>query len=152
MFDLAIGNSGWPPQLMEAFGLVPEIVGRYRDHWMERGEDEDSLVLALYTRNGGGNRPDYDDELEAMHALPMFVSDADDTFDSTYCTLRFRTTREQFYQWMQDLEDRNPLAERPSHDVVWQELWGAAEPNPRNMDHVWQAMLQTLEDQLNQGK
>ena len=142
MFNLVIGNTGWPMELMEAVGLRPSMVARYRDHWMEHDGDDD-LVLAVYTRLGGGNRSEYAEQLAAMHALPTFISDDDDSFDDTYCTLRFRLSKKAFVDWMQDLEDKaGPAADRPSHNQVWSELWDAAEPLPRDMGLIWRATLQ----------
>jgi len=62
--------------------------GRFRDAWIERGEDGDP-VIAIYTRNGGGNREEYKPEIEAMRANALYLRDADDTFDSTYATFYF---------------------------------------------------------------
>lgn len=143
MFNLVIGNTGWPMELMNAVGLTPDMVARYRDHWLERfGEREDTLVLAVYTRLGGGNRPDYKEQFAQMYDLPTFMADADDTFDNTYCTLRFRLDKDLFVAWMQSLEDEAGPADRPNHDEVWSELWDAAEPVPRDMDVIWRAILQ----------
>lgn len=140
LFNLVVGNSGYPPMLMGISGLTPEMVARYRDHWLER-EGEDTLILAVYVRLGGGNRPDYTEQLEQMHALPSFVSDADDGFDNTYCTLRFRLPKPLVYEWM--IENHKP-GSGVTIDEVWDELWGAAEPIPRDMDVIWRAILGTM--------
>jgi len=140
VFDLVVGNSGYPRMLMGMSGLEPEMVARYRDHWMER-EGDDTLILAVYVRLGGGNRPDYTEQLNAMHALPTFVSDADDGFDNTYCTLRFRLHKELVYAW---LYAHRGESQRVNIDEVWDEMWGAAEPIPRDMDVIWRAILGTM--------
>jgi hypothetical protein len=140
LFDLVIGNSGWPPMLMGISGLEPEMVARYRDHWIER-EDEDTLILAVYVRLGGGNRPDYTEQLDAMHALPSFVSDEDDRFDSTYCTLRFRLPKAVVTEWFE--ENRRDDAPNTTEEL-WEELWRASEPIPRDMSIIWEAIIGTL--------
>lgn len=62
-------------------GIDPEQVGRFRDVWVERdGDSADSVILALYTRNGGGNRQDYQDQIGYLHSLPTFVSDREETW------------------------------------------------------------------------
>lgn len=140
MFDLVVGNTGYPPQLMGLAGLEPSMVARYRDHWVEKdGERTDAVILAVYTRLGGGNRPDYTDELDAMHALPSFISDEDDAFDATYCTLRFRVEQAAAYAWLD--EHRVPGTSVPTHEV-WEELLGVAEPLPRDMAVIWEAIIQ----------
>jgi len=80
--------------------------GRYRDAWVERGEDGEP-VIAIYTRNGGGNRECWcssDDhekygpctalvgEQFAQH--PLHLRNTDDEFDSTYATYYFRAPAE----------------------------------------------------------
>jgi len=83
--------------------LAPINPGRFRDAWVEKRGDG-SVVLALYTRNGGGNREHYNDEKEAgpecdctgctmTYAIPahsLYLSDKDDDFDCTYATVYFR--------------------------------------------------------------
>ena len=68
-------------------GLRKRDFGRFRDAWPENHNGV--LVLAFYTRNGGGNRPDYADVTAALQAHPQYVSDSDDDFDPTYATYRF---------------------------------------------------------------
>lgn len=89
-------------------------VGRFRDCWVERAEDG-ALVIAVYTRNGGGNREECwhaDEDLspptadtaacdcaacKANHFLPaheLWRSGADDVFDSTYRTEYFNAPEE----------------------------------------------------------
>lgn len=63
--------------------------GRYRDCWIEHDGDG-GVVLHVYTRVGGGNRKDYAAEIEWMRSRPNFITDADDTFDSTYASFWFR--------------------------------------------------------------
>lgn len=63
--------------------------GRFRDAWVERGQDG-KPVFAIYTRNGGGNRENWAETIGAMQANEHYLRDADDTFDSTYATFYFR--------------------------------------------------------------
>ena len=60
--------------------------GRFRDIYL----NEDGTKIILLTRNGGGNRDDYQnifDSLEADH--PNYITDFDDDFDSTYAYIEF---------------------------------------------------------------
>lgn len=63
-------------------------VGRFRDCWVEQ-EPDGRLIIAIYTRNGGGNRPDYEDVSQHLAAHPQYLDDEDDDFDVTYRTYRF---------------------------------------------------------------
>lgn len=61
-------------------------VGRYRDAWVEH--EGDDLLIRVHTRNGGGNREDYDDP--SIQAHPWYVRDEDDDYDCTYADYWFR--------------------------------------------------------------
>lgn len=69
-------------------------VGRYRDSWIEKGPA--GPVIAVYTRNGGGNRGCSCDTGDCPGCVmrkivdhPLYIRDADDAFDSTYATIWF---------------------------------------------------------------
>lgn len=73
-------------------------VGRFRDAWVEKGDDGEP-VIAIYTRNGGGNREDYEGVIADLQDHSLYLRDADDDFDRTYATFYFRTPdelREEF--------------------------------------------------------
>ena len=88
LYNVVFGESGIGHELVGLLNSVQPIsVGRYRDGWVEAAGD--TIVIAVYTRNGGGNRDDYDAEIGSMLSHPWFLSDDDDDFDSTYATFRF---------------------------------------------------------------
>lgn len=62
--------------------------GRLRDAWFER--DGETIVARVHTRNGGGNRPDHEAEIQSMRDHPWYLRDEDDSFDSTYADFYFR--------------------------------------------------------------
>ena len=80
---------------VEAY-VQPIMALRLRDVWVEKQHDG-LPVLAIYTRNGGGNREHYHEadtlciachgEIATEH--PTYIRDADDEFDSTYRTYWF---------------------------------------------------------------
>ena len=81
-------------------------VARYRDAWVEKSDD--GTVIAIYTRQGGGNRQCNCEEFEREHVPdqcyaacneelarhPLYIRDRDDGFDSTYATFWFRVPEE----------------------------------------------------------
>lgn len=147
LFDLVIGRSGWPMGVVDTiYGVQPDMCPRYRDHWLEREGDEEALILAVYTRTGGGNREEYVEQNAQMQALPTYVSDADDTYDSTYATFRFRLTREEMLARIQacDTEGTAVLTPGATPEDSWNEMWSHAEPKPRDMSVIWEAMIATL--------
>lgn len=141
MYNLVFGTSGWPRGVMALVIPNPDMIGRYRDHWMEAVDNDDALVLAIYTRMGGGNREDYAETLAALHALPEFLSDDDDTYDSTYCTLRFKVTKAKAQEM---IEGAGALVGDSTFEQAWQEMCNHAEWVPRDMSLVWEAMIATL--------
>ncbi len=135
MYDLVAGDGGQRDRgaiLLAVLGNPN--VGRFRDAWVEKGEAGEP-VIAIYTRNGGGNRQCYCDDgehelsgpctgviaSELLPAHPLYLRDVDDSFDSTYATFYFRTPDEY----------RDALAE------VAQE--------PVDTDARWQQMIAALE-------
>lgn len=105
---------------------------RLRDAWVEKG-NPDPLV-AIYTRNGGGNREcycgvDWTDEEDGACTgcrgdqatkLTNYVSDADDEFDSTYRTYRFKLRTDL------DPEVTAALREGAQDEVNMSEVWLSA--------------------------
>jgi hypothetical protein len=94
-----------PARPMRVSALLASIgspnVGRIRDAWVEKGER--GPVIAIYTRNGRGNRI-HDGAGPAgmecdctgciarlqLPAHSQYIRDADDTFDATYATFYFK--------------------------------------------------------------
>ena len=98
--------------------------GRYRDMWFEKNPADpsgESCILAIYTRNGGGNREEYAEQIKSMQVHPNFVEDADDSFDATYATFRFVYTfaaLEEFEVGMADVV-REQLVDRIDPSEMW---------------------------------
>jgi hypothetical protein len=108
LYDIAVGDGHQAERGAVLLSLLgsPQVA-RFRDAWVEKGDDGEP-VIAVYTRTGGGNRecfceeygrahPDPDCYLaanEALAAHPLYLRDADDDFDSTYATFYFRSPPE----------------------------------------------------------
>jgi len=105
MYDLALGDGHQAArgQILLSFLAYKEghplRVGRFRDAWIEQ-DPTDGLRIAVYTRNGGGNREHSCADapeltctgcvMDALPQHPLYLRDADDSFDSTYATVYFR--------------------------------------------------------------
>ncbi|MFJ4785061.1 hypothetical protein [Streptomyces sp. NPDC088794] len=116
MYSIAVGDGHQDARgvvLLAALGNPDP--GRFRDAWVEKG-DGGLPVIAIYTRNGGGNRESYEDVIAGLQSHPLYLRDADDDFDSTYATFYFSTPAE-FVDTLQ------PLAQEP---VDTSERWQAA--------------------------
>jgi hypothetical protein len=130
LYDVVMGDG----RQQERGALLLQMLGsptvtRFRDAWAEKG-DAGEPVIAIYTRQGGGNRQCYCEELEREHVPeqcyaacneelarhPLYVRDADDEFDATYATFYFRAP-DQF---------RALLAAAAVDHVNMSERWQAA--------------------------
>lgn len=100
MMMALVGRTPGAAMLLAAAGLDPQRCGRLRDCFLNS-----DLQVVVFTRNGGGNRPDYEEATEYFRSQPGFVRDYDDDFDSTYAyyVLKMDETsyptefRQQFY-------------------------------------------------------
>lgn len=117
-------------------GLETADLGRTRDAWVERDE-EHGARYALYTRNGGQNRPDYVPQIFKMQANEHYLSDRDDAFDNTYATFYFR------------VPERLPEDATEEQQAEWTGLRATLiqeAVEPVNMDELWQAAIKKMED------
>lgn len=136
MYNLMFGSTQQKLPILALAGVDPERVGRFRDLWLEKSEVEGELILAIYTRNGGGNRQDYFEEIQYLHGLPGFVSDRDDEFDSTYATFRIRLTPASLSAKALALSDLSP-------EETW-EIFQTHATEPVNTDERWQGAIADL--------
>lgn len=74
--------------ILATLGLSRYDVGRFRDCFVADGE------IAVYTRNGGGNRDEYWPVFERLAEHPLYLRDRDDDFDCTYATIFFKLPEE----------------------------------------------------------
>jgi hypothetical protein len=113
LYDIAVGDG----HQHERGAVLLQLLGgpgvaRFRDAWVEEGES--GPVIAIYTRQGGGNRECYCEgepgsvAFAAEHTPsrcyaacnqelvrhPLYITDRDDEFDSTYATFYFRAPTE----------------------------------------------------------
>lgn len=94
--------------ILPMLGKHPDEYPRFRDCFtgeLENSEENDQFgipkkktseeeVISVYTRVGGGNREDYESEIESMQNMPTYLKDYDDDFDSTFATFVFSIPEE----------------------------------------------------------
>lgn len=88
LYNLLFGRNPLAGVLMGVLDLTPGDVGRFRDCFLAKGETG-ALEIHIFTRNGGGNRDDYEDVTETLRAHANYLRDWDDDFDCTYATYAF---------------------------------------------------------------
>lgn len=85
LYNMLFGQNPAADLLLAMLNLNQGDVGRYRDCY----PSEDGTKILVYTRNGGGNREQYQGVLDALKDHPNWLNDQDDDFDCTYATIEF---------------------------------------------------------------
>lgn len=99
MYGMIFGRNKDSDVILATLGLTKADVGRFRDCFVADGK------IAVYTRNGGGNRECFEQDEPGYDAAtchctgciitkwlpvhPNYLDDQDDDFDSTYATVYF---------------------------------------------------------------
>jgi hypothetical protein len=107
LYNLVHGTNPASDWLLGLLNLTRTDVGRFRDAWVSKADDG-RLEIAVYTRNGGGNRADY---MPDFSAHPLYLRDEDDDFDCTYATIYFSAPVEALSLLAGLEENRDPSAE-----------------------------------------
>lgn len=117
MYNMLFGMNPDADKLLEFLGKTKEDFGRFRNVYMDEG------FIVVHTRNGGGNREDYEDVFEEMAEHPWYSHDEDDSFDCTYANIYFKVP-EDATQTMLALHNFNKGADPKKQ---WAELFAAME-------------------------
>lgn len=96
--------------VLPMLGRHPEEYPRYRDCFagkFSRSEDEKDPfgiplrkvdnsvdIISVFLRVGGGNRIEYQEEIEELRSHPEYINDFDDTFDNTFAIFEFSVPKE----------------------------------------------------------
>lgn len=82
-------------------GKHPDEYPRFRDCFLGQPENKEyNDFIHVYLRIGGGNRPYHVEQIEALKAMPQYVTDFDDPNDTTYATFIYSIPEE----WMDDFK------------------------------------------------
>lgn len=111
-YNMLFGKNPAIPYILATLRLTERDVERFRDCYVTNGK------IAIYTRTGGGNRDDYQQEKLTSH--PLYLYDRDDDFDSTYATFYFSFPDE----WKEELAAID-TGNKFNPDQRWQDLIAA---------------------------
>lgn len=85
LYNMLFGDGGSEvPFLFGLLSKTPSDFGRYRSIYVTENH------IVVHTRNGGGNREDYEDVFDEMSDHPLYDYDEDDVFDCTYASIYFK--------------------------------------------------------------
>jgi hypothetical protein len=104
--------------LLGLLGKSKAEFGRFRNVYMEDG------YIVVYTRNGGGNREDYEEVFDEMSEHPWYSHDEDDSFDCTYASIYFKVPDNH-----KDFMAIRNLNEGQVPSTQWAELLATLEAN-----------------------
>lgn len=90
MYNVIFGENKLKDILFKILNKKESDFGRFRDIYI----DEEKKCIGVYTRNGGGNRKDYEEVFEEMKKHPLYLYNEDDDFDCTYATIYFKLPEE----------------------------------------------------------
>lgn len=84
MYNMIFGMNPDADNMLTLLGKTQGDFGRFRSVFMEDG------CIVVHTRNGGGNRDDYEGVFDEMSMHPWYSHDEDDDFDCTYANIYFK--------------------------------------------------------------
>ncbi len=94
LYNLLFGVNPLAKVFMEILGLDKDDgrypTGRFRDIFYDKKKN----MIILYTRNGGGNREEYQHVFDMLGEHPNYIRDYDDSFDETYAYVEFSVPAE----------------------------------------------------------
>lgn len=128
LYNALFGRNPLAETYLAALGLLPEDVGRFRDAYVYNGE------ICVYTRNGGGNREEYQPVIDKLKHHPLYLRDTDDAFDNTYCTIYFSIPE----SWLDVLKTHSVI-----EDVIPENRWKRMRDDP---DSMKDAIARSMQD------
>lgn len=113
MYNSVFGVNPMAGLLLHVLKLDPTKVPRFRDCFLWVNE-YDTPFIVLYTRTGGGSREFHDSPNNnnmqgpynsELRALPNFVKDEDDSYDSTYALFYYAIENKELAKMLMDLAE-----------------------------------------------
>lgn len=130
--------------MSRVLGLKRRDFGRLRDAWAEL-TDDGALQLAFYTRNGSTGWFEDADKIDPpLRAHPNYLSDEDDSFDSTYRTYRFSWPEEPTDGLNEYIVGEGSTPYTAAEYVELKEIVTDIAGPVRDMSEIWQQAIAAL--------
>ncbi len=105
LYNVLFGENSESPVLLGMIGVNKEYFDRYRDvDLIEKG-----TKIRVFTRLGGGNRPDYKKTWDKIRNHELYIKDYDDDFDCTYAYIEYNIP-EQFKETAKKMFKGEPIS------------------------------------------
>lgn len=127
-------------------GLTREMFPRYRDVFLA---DEGRSII-VYTRIGGDNRIEYQEEIKEIINHPQYKDTCDDDLDSTYAYFKFRVL-EKYSHTAKLMFEKEPL---PVGKMFERHMERAKDPTSKEYQkdrEIAEQMMRALENQPHGG-
>lgn len=116
MYGLVAGSDSNRQRLTDILKLDDYDTGRERDVYVRNLTEQDfdykipkdGTYIVLLTRNGGGNREDYQDSFDSLSTHPNYVADWDCDWDCTYAEICFSIPEEHQEEVMKMCVSKDP--------------------------------------------
>jgi hypothetical protein len=161
LYNMLYGTNSQMDAALKAAGLSDANLGRIRDAYFVN--DNQDIVVAVFTRNGGGNRDCIHDDSDtptcditgdlndicygcvithAEELFPNFIRDEDDDCDSTYATMYFTILPEFKEQVCQAIKENPSLIVKSTFGERFEKTMELLE-NTRKMDDIHNTCTQS---------
>lgn len=150
MYNALFGFNENADELLSMLNLTKEQVGRYRDCYLSK----DGERIIVYTRNGGGNRDDYEEVFQNLSTHPNYITDYDDDYDCTYASIEFSIPDEHKQRVSEIFKDSDTSTGAEKFDKLFKEM----SENPtkvfsenERVRNVTENLQSAFEDPTNKG-
>jgi len=114
MYDIINnGSNENAHKLLNLIGLTKEDFPRYRDTSLWNNNTE----IRVLTRAGGGNREEYQANIDELKKNEYYLQDEDDDFDSTYAYIFFKVP-EQYLESVKDIKTDERTMKQKTDDSL----------------------------------
>jgi len=104
LYNTLFGENQEAHVLLGMIGLNKEYFQRYRDIELINN----ATIIRVFTRLGGGNRPDYQTTWDKIRRHELYLGDYDDGFDETYAYIEYKIP-EQFKETAKKMFKGEPI-------------------------------------------
>lgn len=132
LYNSLFGENEEAPVLLGMLGVNKEYFDRYRDIELIH----DGTRIQVFTRLGGGNRPDYKETWDKIRNHDLYIKDYDDDFDCTYAYIEYNipdefketakkmfkgepaTFKEKFEKELEDMNEEGTEAYEKAEEIA----------------------------------
>lgn len=100
-------------EILNMIGLTENDIPRYRDVSLWNNNTE----IRVIARVGGGNRQDYQEEINNLKQNEFYIKDIDDDFDSTYAYIFFEVPTE-YIETVRNIQTDERTIKQKTDDTI----------------------------------